>query len=48
MRTRDAGDVLWACSSPELYDLLVVRSGWTLKRYARFIVDVMTAALLPR
>lgn len=48
MRARDAADVLWACSSPELYDLLVGRRGWAPARYARFIVDVMIAALLPQ
>jgi AcrR family transcriptional regulator len=47
LRARDAGDVLWACSSPELYDLMVGRRGWTPARYARFIADVMTAGLLP-
>ena len=47
VRARDAADVLWACSSPELYELLVRRRGWTPARYARFIVDVMIAALLP-
>ena len=47
MRAQEAGDVLWACSSPELYDLLVNRRGWPPARYARFIVDVMSAALLP-
>jgi AcrR family transcriptional regulator len=47
MGEAEAGDVLWACSSPELHDLLVVRSGWPLERYARFIVDVMIGALLP-
>ena len=48
MRARDAADVLWICSSPELYDLVVGRRGWTLTRYARLIVDVMVAALLPQ
>jgi AcrR family transcriptional regulator len=48
VRPGEAADVLWACSSPELYDLLVRRRGWALTRYARFIVDVMIAALLPR
>ncbi len=48
IRTSEAGDVVWACSSPELYDLLVVRRGWPLTRYARFIADVMIAGLLPR
>jgi AcrR family transcriptional regulator len=47
LRASEAGDVLWACSSPELHDLLVVRSGWPLERYARLIVDVMIGALLP-
>ncbi len=47
MRPSQAADLLWACSSPELYDLLVRRRGWALTRYARFIVDVMIAGLLP-
>jgi len=42
-----ARDVLWTCSSPELYDLLVLRRGWSLERYGRFIADSMIAALLP-
>lgn len=48
MGPNQAADLLWACSSPELYDLLVRRRGWALTRYARFIVDVMIAGLLPR
>jgi hypothetical protein len=48
MRADQAADLLWVCSSPELYDLLVRRRGWTLTRYARLIVDVMVAGLLPR
>ena len=42
-----ATDVLWAYSSPELYELLVVRRGWSVERYGRFIADAMIAALLP-
>src|SRR5436305_2451396 len=49
LRLRDAGhlrvgvtlaqaaDVLWTYSSPELYELLVLRRGWTPDRYGRFI-----------
>ena len=48
MQPSQAAELLWACSSPELYDLLVRRRGWALTRYARFIVDVMIAGLLPR
>jgi AcrR family transcriptional regulator len=39
-------DVLWTYSSPELYELLVLRRGWTPQRFGRFIADAMTAALL--
>jgi hypothetical protein len=42
-----AADVLWTYSSPELYELLVVRRGWSIERYGRFIADAMIAALLP-
>ena len=41
-----AADVLWSFSSPELYELLVLRRGWTPKRYGRFIADAMIHALL--
>jgi AcrR family transcriptional regulator len=43
-----ATDILWAYSSTELYDLLVVKSGWPLERYGEFIGDALVAALLPR
>jgi hypothetical protein len=42
-----ATDVLWTYSSPELYELLVIRRGWSIHRYGRFIADAMIAALLP-
>jgi len=41
-----ATDVLWTYSSPELYELLVIRRGWSTERYGRFIADAMVAALL--
>lgn len=44
---REATDVLWVCSSVEIYDLLVVQRGWSLPRFARFVSDFMIAALLP-
>ena len=43
----EACDVLWACNSAELYDLLVVRRGWTPQRYGRWIAAALAAALLP-
>lgn len=44
--TEHATDVLWTYSSPELYDLLVLRSGWPLDRYADFISNALQAHLL--
>jgi hypothetical protein len=45
--TEHAADVLWACSSPELYELLAISRGWTAERYGAFVADAMIAALLP-
>lgn len=42
-----ATDILWTYSSAELYDLLVLKSGWPINRYGQFIGDALTAALLP-
>jgi len=42
-----ATDVLWTYSSPELYELCVIRRDWSVERYGRFIADAMIAALLP-
>jgi len=43
----EARDVLWVYSSPELYELLVLRQGWPLARYGRFVAEAMIAALVP-
>lgn len=42
-----ATDVLWACSSAEFYELLVMQRGWSLEHFAGFITDFMTSGLLP-
>jgi AcrR family transcriptional regulator len=42
-----AGEVMWTYSSPELYELLVLRLGWPAERYGAFIAEAMIAALLP-
>jgi AcrR family transcriptional regulator len=41
-----AADVLWTYSSPELYELLVLRRRMPLRRYGRFVADAIAAALL--
>lgn len=40
-------DILWIYSSTELFDLLVLRSGWSPERYGTFVGDALIAALLP-
>jgi AcrR family transcriptional regulator len=42
-----AADILWTYSSPELYDLLVIRRRWPAERYGRFVGQAMITALLP-
>ena len=42
-----ATDIMWTYSSPELYELLVLRCGWDTRRYGRFIGEALAAALLP-
>jgi AcrR family transcriptional regulator len=43
----EAGDVLFAVSSPEMYELLVTRRRWSIERYSRYVRDTITHALLP-
>lgn len=42
----EATDILWVCSSVELYELLVLRRRWSLDRFAEFIATFMITALL--
>jgi len=42
----EARDVLWFCSSPETYELLIVKRKWTRKQFAEFLTNTMAAALL--
>jgi AcrR family transcriptional regulator len=42
-----AADVLWTCTSAELYELLVLRRGWSLRHFERFVGDLLVAGLLP-
>lgn len=39
--------MLWACSSAEFYELLVLKRGWSPTEFAQFIADIMIDALLP-
>ncbi|GAA1138339.1 TetR/AcrR family transcriptional regulator [Kribbella jejuensis] len=41
-----AGDILWTYSSAELYELLVLKSGWPIPAYGDFVASSLAAALL--
>lgn len=47
LTAEQAGEIMWAYSSPELYELLVVSRRWTPGKYGAFIADAMISALLP-
>lgn len=42
-----AGEITWAMTSPELFQLLTVDRGWTKERYARWLADALARLLLP-
>ena len=36
-----AADVMWTCSSAEIYELLVMRRGWSSEQFATFVAETM-------
>lgn len=46
LTSAEVRDILWTYNSPELYELLVLRRGWSPDRYTRFLRDALPAALL--
>ena len=42
-----AADILYTCSSLEMYDILVLQRNWPHHEFARFIADFMITGLLP-
>jgi AcrR family transcriptional regulator len=46
LRERDAGDIIHALVSPEVYGLLVVDRGWTPARYERWLTETLEDQLL--
>jgi AcrR family transcriptional regulator len=39
-------DVLWTCTSPELYDLLVAQRGWAVEEYGDHVFRALCGQLL--
>lgn len=47
LRERDAGDIIHALVSPEVYGLLVVDRGWSPERYTAWLDRTLAEQLLP-
>lgn len=47
LSVEDAGVVMWTYTAPVLYELLVLKRGWSVERFADFTADALSAALLP-
>jgi AcrR family transcriptional regulator len=47
LKVREAGDIVHALASPEVYGLLVLDRGWSDARYERWLRDILTDQLLP-
>jgi hypothetical protein len=46
IRAQDAGDIIHALASPELYHLLVVDRSWSPERYERWLAEALAGQLL--
>jgi AcrR family transcriptional regulator len=42
----EAADIMFACTTAELYESLVIKRGWTAERYGRFVAATLAANLL--
>lgn len=42
----EVADIMWAYSSPELYQLLVMARGWSTERYGQFVGESLVDSLL--
>lgn len=45
--TQAAADLMWAVTSAEMYELLVLRRGWSLDQYADYIFHTVSSLLAP-
>lgn len=47
MSVEQAGEIMWAYTAVDLYDLLVLRRGWSPEQFGAFVADAIASALLP-
>lgn len=43
----EATDVMWTCTSVEIYELLVLKRRWSRRRFSKLVADFMITSLLP-
>ncbi len=44
---KSAGEMIWALTSPELFNLLTVELGWSEEKYSQWLADTLKRVLLP-
>ncbi len=42
-----AGDIGWLYTAPQLYELLVIKRGWSIEHFGAFVADALAAAYFP-
>jgi TetR/AcrR family transcriptional regulator, regulator of autoinduction and epiphytic fitness len=47
MDDMQAGEIVWAMTSPELFQLLTMDRGWSKEKYVQWLTDTLTRMLLP-
>jgi len=47
LHATEAAETMWAVSSAEVYNLLMVTRGWSIEQYQTWLADTLTTLLLP-
>jgi AcrR family transcriptional regulator len=47
LNEKRAGEIVWALTSPELFDLLTTELGWSRGKYTEWLADILIRSLLP-
>ena len=47
MTEKDAGEIAWTVTSPEIFHLLNTDRGWAKEKYIQWLTDTLTRLLLP-
>jgi AcrR family transcriptional regulator len=47
MNEKEAADIVWAITSPELFQLFTVDRGWSQEKYTQWLSQALTCLLLP-